>query len=136
MNLIATLILVLRDMKKLTKCTKMGFPSLSSGEFTVAILVNWPEWQLVDTTTVLNPFIELTALHEDLVLIKWQLMSALVSLERFDEKDPFFKKLRSCRHYLQSECTVWPEPIWIKVRTSWQIQPQHQSTYLGGPESA
>ena len=25
---------------------------------------------------------------------------------------------------------------WIKVRTSWQIQPQHQSTYLGGPESA
>ena len=24
----------------------------------------------------------------------------------------------------------------IKVRSSWQIPPQHQSTYLGGPESA
>ena len=32
-------------------------------------------------------------------------------------------------------CTVWPEPIWIKVKKSWQIPPQHQSTYLGGPES-
>ena len=31
---------------------------------------------------------------------------------------------------------VWPQPIWIKVRSSWQIPPQHQSTYLGGPESA
>ena len=26
--------------------------------------------------------------------------------------------------------------IWIKVKTWWQILPQHQSTYLGGPESA
>ena len=32
--------------------------------------------------------------------------------------------------------TVWPQPIWKKVRTWWQILPQHQSTYLGGPESA
>ena len=32
--------------------------------------------------------------------------------------------------------TKWPEPIWIKVRSWWQILPQHQSTYLGGPESA
>ena len=32
--------------------------------------------------------------------------------------------------------TVWPQSIWIKVRTSWQIPPQHQSTCLGGPESA
>ena len=32
--------------------------------------------------------------------------------------------------------TVWPQPIWIKVRTLWQIPLQHQSTYLGGPESA
>ena len=32
--------------------------------------------------------------------------------------------------------TVWPQPIWKKVRTWWQIPPQHQSTYLGGPESA
>jgi hypothetical protein len=32
--------------------------------------------------------------------------------------------------------TVWPQPILKKVRTWWQIPPQHQSTYLGGPESA
>ena len=32
--------------------------------------------------------------------------------------------------------TVWPQPIWIKVRTSWQIPLQHQSTYLGGSKSA
>ena len=32
--------------------------------------------------------------------------------------------------------TVWPEPIWIKVSGWWQIPSQHQSTYLGGPESA
>ena len=32
--------------------------------------------------------------------------------------------------------TVWPQSIWIKVRTLWQIPLQHQSTYLGGPESA
>ena len=39
------------------------------------------------------------------VSIKWQLMSALNSLERFGEEDPFFIKWRSCRHCLQSE---WP----------------------------
>ena len=32
--------------------------------------------------------------------------------------------------------TVWPEQIWIKVRSWWQILPQHQSTYLRVPESA
>ena len=32
--------------------------------------------------------------------------------------------------------TVWSEPIWIKVSGWWQIPPQHQSTYLRGPESA
>ena len=32
--------------------------------------------------------------------------------------------------------TVWPQPIWKKVRSWWEIPPQHQSTYLGGPESA
>ena len=26
--------------------------------------------------------------------------------------------------------TVWPEPIWIKVKSSWQILPQHQSSYI------
>ena len=31
--------------------------------------------------------------------------------------------------------TIWPEPIWIKVSGWWQISPQHQSTYLRGPES-
>ena len=35
--------------------------------------------------------------------MKWQLMSALASLERFGEKDTFFKKWRSCRRCLQSE---------------------------------
>ena len=32
----------------------------------------------------------------------------------------------------------WPQSIWKKVRTWWQIPLQHQSTYtyLGGPESA
>jgi hypothetical protein len=30
-------------------------------------------------------------------------MSALASLERFGEKDPLFKKGRSCRDYSQSE---------------------------------
>ena len=32
--------------------------------------------------------------------------------------------------------TVWPEPIWIKVKIWWQILPQHQSSYLTGTESA
>ena len=32
--------------------------------------------------------------------------------------------------------TVWPQLILKKVRSWWQIPPQHQSTYLGGPESA
>ena len=32
--------------------------------------------------------------------------------------------------------TVWPEPIWIKVKKSWLLLPQHQSTHLRGPESA
>ena len=31
---------------------------------------------------------------------------------------------------------VWTEPIWIKVKSWWQILPQHQSTYLRGRESA
>ena len=32
--------------------------------------------------------------------------------------------------------TVWPEQIWIKVRSWWQILPQHQTTYLRSQESA
>ena len=31
--------------------------------------------------------------------------------------------------------TVWPEPIWINVKKSWLLLPQHQSTYPRGPES-
>ena len=31
--------------------------------------------------------------------------------------------------------TVWPQPIWIRVNCWWQILPQHQSTYIRGPES-
>ena len=44
-------------------------------------------------------------LHKDLVFINWQLMSALASLERFDEEDLVFINLRSCRYCLQNE---WP----------------------------
>ena len=32
--------------------------------------------------------------------------------------------------------TVWPWPIWIKVRSWWQILPQHQSTCPRDQESA
>ena len=32
--------------------------------------------------------------------------------------------------------TVWPEPIWIIVNSSWLLLPQHQPTYPRGPESA
>ena len=32
--------------------------------------------------------------------------------------------------------TVWPEPIWIKVQSSWVLLPQHQSTCQRGPEFA
>ena len=35
-----------------------------------------------------------------------------------------------------SESTVWPEQIWTKVKKSWLLPPQHQSTYPRGPESA
>ena len=42
-------------------------------------------------------------LHKDLVFINGQLMSALASLERFGEEDPFFINWRSCRYCLQSE---------------------------------
>ena len=31
--------------------------------------------------------------------------------------------------------TVWPEPIWIKVKKFWLSLPQHQSTYPRGQES-
>ena len=32
------------------------------------------------------------------------------------------------------QTTVWSEPIWIKVNYSQFLLPQHQSTYLRGPE--
>ena len=32
--------------------------------------------------------------------------------------------------------TVWPEPLWKKVKTSQLLLPQHQSTYPRDPESA
>ena len=35
-----------------------------------------------------------------------------------------------------SPTLLWPQPILIKVSGWWQIPPQHQTTYLGGPESA
>ena len=45
----------------------------------------------------------------------------------------FPQKINSLSTFL---CTVWPEPIWIKVNGWWEILPQHQSTYLRGQESA
>ena len=47
----------------------------------------------------------------------------------------FIHYLTQCSERL-CQTTVWQQSIWIKVRTLWQIPPQHQSTYLGGPESA
>jgi len=32
------------------------------------------------------------------------------------------------------EFTIWPEPIWIKLKKSWLLLPQHQSTYHRGQE--
>ena len=34
--------------------------------------------------------------------------------------------------YLTCAVTEWSEPIWIRVKTLWQILPQHQSSYLKG----
>ena len=50
-----------------------------------------------------------------------------------------FKMLKLVKKKIKSffvGVTVWPQPIWKKVRTSWQIIPQHQRKYLGGPKSA
>ena len=52
-----------------------------------------------------------------------------------------FDKMKISVVFFSGNCqntyyTVWPEPIWIKVKTWWQILPQHQSTYLWGLESA
>ena len=81
----------------------------------------------------------------------------VTSLERIKSKTTLFKMLLEksptlwffacCQlqpsgiswKYVNSKCwfyTVWPQPILKKVRSWWQISPQHQSTYLGGPESA
>ena len=48
----------------------------------------------------------------------------------------FFDKTIKNEIFRNLLATVWPEPIWIKVNGWWQILPQHQSTYLRGPESA
>ena len=56
----------------------------------------------------------------------------------FDKKCLYIDLWKSfnCTYYEISPITVWPEPIWIKVKTWWQVLPQHQSTYLRGPESS
>ena len=53
-----------------------------------------------------SPFI----VYRDLVFINCQLMSALTSLERFGDEDPFFINWRSYKHCLQSE---WPLLFWL-----------------------
>ena len=62
-------------------------------------------WKVVEVEKINIVTKQFTVLHKDLVLINWQLMSALASLERFGECNPFFINWRSCRHCLQSE---WP----------------------------
>ena len=37
--------------------------------------------------------------------------------------------------FVKRQVTVWPEPIWIKVKKSWLVLPQHQNTYPWGPKS-
>ena len=44
----------------------------------------------------------------------------------------FNLKLESLEHFFEHPLTVWPGPIWIKVKKSWLLLPQHQR----GPESA
>ena len=61
---------------------------------------------------------------------KWYQSSPCLDLRRIGSYLFFKIKVEDLTH------TVWPQPIWKKVRTSWQIPRQHQSTYLGGPESA
>ena len=66
---------------------------------------------------VLDTYMECKEYHEKVwwKIVKWQ---------------------HCCFLILHATYTVWPQPIWKKVRSSWQIPPQHQSTYLGGPKSA
>ena len=46
-----------------------------------------------------------------------------------------FKTLKWCPTF-DGFATVWPEPIWIKVKEFWLLLPQHQSKYPRGPEYA
>ena len=60
--------------------------------------------------------------------------------DRKDRQDSRPARQRSLHNWKKiwlklRQCTAWPEPIWIKVKKSWQIPLQHQCTYLGGPES-
>ena len=42
--------------------------------------------------------------------------------------------LRSWYSRCLFQATVWPEPIWIKVKKAWLLLPQNQSTYPRGLE--
>ena len=58
-----------------------------------------------------------------------------MKFRRQQKFDPIVLKVLTLLRNIKT-FTVWPEPIWIKVSGWWQIPPQHQITYLGGPESA
>ena len=62
----------------------------------------------------------------------WQLLSSLSESKSII----YILSLRRILSGLTATITVCPEPIWIKVNCRWQLLPQHQTTYLRGPESA
>ena len=98
------------------------------------------KWRLSSTISWFLNFIAKTEMVMDYVYQFWIFFSRpyfLIKGSTFVMKRifdpyvlwPFDKRIY---YYLPQ----WPQPIWIKVRTSWQIPPQHQITYLGGPDSA
>ena len=68
------------------------------------------------------------------ILVFW--IRRTLCLWIFHEVEFQFPLKQFCYRIFSKCLTVRPEPIWIKVSGLWQIPPQHQSTYLGGPESA
>ena len=82
--------------------------------------------------------------HSFSVLAAYQQWSLYFRVHLNSNSPAFFQKVPKLSESKQKKInklssrhlTVWPQPIWIKVRSSWQIPLQHQSTYLGGPKSA
>ena len=76
------------------------------------------------------------------VLLKWcssfqfeipfRKIQIIIDIENWLYKSEFCKLPRTRNSLSQYGHN---RPIWIKVRSWWQVLPQHQSTYLRGPES-